>query len=157
MQIFYALNNPWPPSRFWRSPAVRRQADGTWQADAPVFAVEDVIFAFANVTYASGIRLSSSLAKSAVKGLSGVKPTLAWEPLIDDMQDCEDWRYGPAYTDPSMDTTFFTNWQGPNGEKGFTLNAAMWGGGEINFEFGTHKLGDPQWQGTRPGCAASRL
>ena len=147
VQIYYALNNPWPQSRFWREPEVSRPAGGAYIADAPFLAADDVIYAFANVTYASGIRLSSVLVRTAVRDLPGVKPTLRWSARIDEMRDFRDWRYGPAYTDPCIDSTFFRSWEGPGGERGFTLNAAMWGGGDINFEFGTNKLNDPQWRG----------
>jgi len=147
VQIYYALSNVWPQSRFWRSTSTRRREDGVFVADAPFIAADDVIHAFANVTYASGVRLSSSLIKVVARDLPGVKPTLTWEPVIDDMSDGEDWRYGPAYTDPTSDASYFVTWQGPTGEKGFTLNPALWGGGEIAFDIGTHKIGDPQWRG----------
>jgi len=151
VHVFYALNNPWPQSRFWRDPSAAKNANGTWSANAPYFSTDDTLYVFANVTYPSGSELSSTLLKVSTKDLPGVKPTLAWEPMIDDMADSADWRYGPAYTDPSIGSQYFQDWQGLNGEKGFTLNPAMArqtaSSDTIAFDFGTHKIGDPQWRG----------
>jgi hypothetical protein len=79
--------------------------------------------------------------------LPAVKPTLGWQATIDDMQDEDGWRYLPAYTDPNVENRYFTSWTGPNGERGFTLNSRLWGGNALDFQFGTHKIGDPQWRG----------
>jgi hypothetical protein len=144
VQLYYALNTPWPQSRFWRSAPVSGFEGGVYTAEAPFFAADDVIFAFANVAYTSGVRLSSSLVRVAARDLPGAKPTLVWEPLIDDMHDGEAWRFGPAYTDPLLDAGYLMTWQGSNGERGLTLDPALWGG---TFDIGTHKIGDPQWRG----------
>lgn len=60
-----------------------------------------------------------------------------------------DWNWVPAYTDPNREgTTFFSPWEDPSGERGFTLDPAMFPRErEAAFYFGTRKIGDPQFNG----------
>lgn len=146
VKIYYALNNPWPQSRFWRDGATESRGDGLFAASAPVMHPLDVVYAFANVEYASGVVLTSNLLQLPVADLGEVKPTLKWQKLIDPMLDERDWCYEPAYTDPDTTTTFFRPWRGPDGEQGFTIDPAMMSK-ENEFTINTHKIADPQWRG----------
>ncbi|HEY2838721.1 MAG TPA: acetylxylan esterase, partial [Pirellulales bacterium] len=102
VDVYYALNNDWPMTRFWRSIAAERGADGVFTAAAPVLGADDTIYAFANVTYRSTIRISSRLLKQPVKELIGVRPTLVRTALVDTMETSADWCWVPAYTDPNQ-------------------------------------------------------
>jgi dienelactone hydrolase len=149
VDIYYCLNNDWPTTRFWRTcPTVRCEGD-SFAGDAPFLSEDDLLIAFANVSYRSGVRISSKLAKSSVRDLSGARPSLQREPLIDAMDTSTDWAWVPAYTDPCRDDAFFGPWTGPDGEQGFTLNTTTFNhAGATSYYFGTRKIGDPQFCGS---------
>ncbi len=149
--LYYCLNNDWPTTRFWRAvPGVRRE-EGAFLGPAPFLARDDVLFAFANVTYRSGIRVSSPLVRRAAADLPGARPTLERQALIDAMDTARDWNWVPAYTDPCRDDRFFAAWAGPGGERGFTLDPKTFNrAGPMSFHFGTRKVGDPQFRGAGP-------
>ena len=150
VEINYALNAPYSGCRFWRMAESSSKDDGTWQADAPVTAVSDTLYAFANVTYISGVTLSSTLIVQAAKELPGTTGTLTWQSQIDAMETEHKWYYVPAYTDPCITASYFQNWQAPDGTQCFTLNPAMWQDHEIQVHIATFALSDPQFQG-KPG------
>jgi len=156
VDIYYALNNDWPMTRFWRAAIAERGADGVFTASAPFLTADDTIYTFANVTCRSAIRLSSKLLKQPVKELAGARPTLVRTPLIDAMETAADWCWVPAYTDPNQgDTAFFEPWRGAGDEQGFTLDAKMFHHDHpMTFYFGTRKLGDPQYRASPAGAAA---
>lgn len=146
IRTYYALNGWVPTSRFWRLTDSQPDGDGSFMAQAPILSSTDTLFAFANVTYTSGITLSSLLITTPATNLCSVIPTLKHEALIDDMLDVNDWRFRPAYTDPCIDNTYFQDAQPVIGQPGFTLNLQTFRG-EINFDISTNKIGDPQWRG----------
>jgi dienelactone hydrolase len=149
VEVFYCLNNAWPTTRFWRTAAEAKRSNGTFTAVAPFPEITDTFFVFANVTYNSGVRISSRLLKQATIDITGAKPTLQRQTLIDAMDAATDWNWVPAYTDPCREDRFFTGWNGPNGESGFTLDPKTFGyGGAMHYYFGTRKIGDPQFRGT---------
>ena len=142
--VHYALSNPWPQSRHWRrAPAVPCE-DG-YRAETPYSSKDDTIHAIAAVKYRSGVKLSSRLVSREARFLHGTEPTLRAEPLIDPMEEIGSWYYGPAYTDPWRDDRYFEVWEGPSGERGFSLAPALFGD-PMTFEIATHQLGDPQWR-----------
>jgi dienelactone hydrolase len=148
VDVFYCLNNDWPTTRFWRTvPEVRREKDA-FIAATPFLAKTDTLYAFANVTFKSGVRLSSRLVKKPVAELPGAKPTLTRQTLIDAMDSYTDWNWVPAYTDPCREDRFFGDWKGPSGERGFTLDAKTFNhAGPTSYHFGTRKIGDSQFNG----------
>jgi len=162
VDVYYALNNDWPMSRFWRSAVAERGADGVFTAATPFLTADDVIYAFANVTYRSTIRLSTRLLKQPVKELAGTRPTLVRTSMIDAMDNADAWCWVPAYTDPNQgETAFFEPWRGAEGEQGFTLDSKMFHHDRpTTFYFGTRKIGDPQYRaastpvGAAPSAAA---
>lgn len=148
VRIYYALNNPWPQSRFWRD-AVSLERDGNkWRAEIPFMNKGDRLYIFANVRYRSGVHLSSLLQTANAGDLTPSAPTVKWSSMIDPMTDANDWFYFAAYTDPNIDQEYFIPWTDSTGEKGFTLNRELIGAGEARFQIATHKPGDPQWRGT---------
>ena len=148
VDVFYCLNNDWPTTRFWRAvPEVHPEKDA-FIAATPFLAETDTLYAFANVTFKTGVSLSSRLVKKSVADLPGVKPTLKREALIDAMDSYTDWNWVPAYTDPCREDRFFGDWKGPAGELGFTLDAKTFNlAGPTSYYFGTRKIGDSQFNG----------
>ena len=137
---FYGLNNPWPTSRFYRTAVATEKEGASYVCSAPIMAANDTLYAFANVTYGSGIHLSTRLSIVSAAGLAGVRPTLHRSALIDAMDDDQAWFWWLAGTDPLNQTALIQPWTGPNGERGFTH--AQPGG----FSFATTALGDAQFQ-----------
>ena len=147
VDIHYCLNNDWPTTRFWRTVPSTRHGN-SFTGAAPILNRNDVLFAFANVTYKSGLRISSTLLKQDASKLAGAKATLARTAMIDSMESSRDWSWVPAYTDPCRDDRFFEEWKGPTGERGFTLDRKTFNhAGGMIFHFGTRKIGDPQFHG----------
>jgi hypothetical protein len=138
--IYYGLNNPWPASRFYRTVNTTATGKGEYSGDAPITGTDDKIFAFANVTYESGIRLSTRLVTVAAKDLPKVQPTLKRTPLIDTMEDDRAWFWWLAGTDPVNQQRLLQTWKGPQGQEGFTH------GPPGAFSFATNILSDPQFQ-----------
>jgi dienelactone hydrolase len=148
VDIYYCLDRGWPTGRFWRMIAdVRREGD-VFVGDSPFFSREDMLCAFANVTHKTGVRISSRLAKQPAISLSGARPTLDWQSTIDEMETDTAWNWVPAPTDPTRESgTFFGEWRGADGERGFTLDPQMFPReGPMGFYFGSRKIGDPQFR-----------
>ena len=146
IRTYYALNGFVPSSRFWRLVQTQPDENNTFTAEAPILSPTDTLFAFANVTYKSGVTLSSLLITTQATTLCSVGSTLKPDALIDDMADFQDWRFRPAYTDPCIDATYFQDTRPLIGQAGFTPNLEMFQG-EIHFDISTNKIGDPQWRG----------
>jgi len=138
--IHYGLNNRWPTSRFYREVTPLEISSADYTGVAPILAVDDTIYTFANVAYRSGIHLSTRLIAVAAGDLHGVRPTLVRRALIDPMDDDRAWFWWLAGTDPLNPRELFRSWTGPQGERGFTH--ASTGG----FSFATAALGDPQFK-----------
>jgi dienelactone hydrolase len=146
VDVFYCLNNDWPTTRFWRTAHGAARIDDSFTASVPFLNETDTFFAFANVSYKSGIRISSPLVKRNASEIPGAKPTLQRQTLIDAIDSFTDWNWVPAYTDPCREDRFFTSWKGPNGERGFTLDPKTFGyAGAMHYYYGTRKIGDPQF------------
>lgn len=147
VDAYYCLNNDWPTTRFWRTVTGVRREKEEFLGPAPYLARTDVLFVFASVTYKSGVRISSRLARREAD-LPETKPTLERQTLIDEMDSAANWNWVPAYTDPCRDDRFFADWSGAAGERGFTLDPTTFNrAGPMTFYFGTRKLGDPQFCG----------
>ena len=63
VDAYYCLNNDWPTTRFWRTVTGVRREKEEFLGPAPYLARTDVLFVFASVTYKSGVRISSRLAR----------------------------------------------------------------------------------------------
>ncbi len=130
VHIYYSVD-PDPRARFWRS-AVAKKTGATWTAKLPILALDEPLFAFANIAYqlkksesepyaqpTEQYAISSKLHAAVPKDLqlNDVKATDKPDPMIDD---------------------FSHGWQ-----DWYLLEA----GNPHHWEFSTRKLGDPKWQG----------
>ncbi len=154
VDTYYCLNEPASVRRFWREGLNTRKEGQRYVADTPFMSSGDRIYAFANVTYSSGEKVSSRLAELATRLSPGLQPTLRREALIDSMGTSAHWYWVPAYPDPKIYESYFRPWRGPDGELGFTVAPFecdnppfVMKDGTLKFDFGTHKIGDPQWRG----------
>jgi dienelactone hydrolase len=135
VHIYYSLD-PDPRARFWRG-ADSSRSGNAWIAKLPIVAVEQPLFAFANVEYrlpesesepyarkTERYCLSSLLCLATSDDLkkAGVKATDAATPVIDDFKN--GWR----------------DW--------YRLEV----GNPHHWEFSTRKLADPKWQGQPRQC-----
>ncbi len=80
---YYGINNPWPTSRFYRTIRMTKSNAGEYSGAAPRSKEDDTLYYFANVTYRSGISLSTRLNKSSVKELGNIQSTLQPTAQID--------------------------------------------------------------------------
>src|SRR4051812_26005346 len=76
VEIFYALNNTCPRSRFWRGINQVKNDKTSWTGEAPFLDPQDVIFTFASVTYPGGVKMSSGMLRVPVSGLAKANPSL---------------------------------------------------------------------------------
>ena len=123
VRIYYSVD-PDPRARFWRSAEAKKSGD-TWIAKLPIQAVDQPLFAFANVAYplkkseSEPYAISSMLHTAVPADLkkADVKATDKPNPMIDD---------------------FSHGWQ-----DWYLLEA----GNPHHWEYSTRKLTDPKWQG----------
>jgi hypothetical protein len=141
VRVHYGLNNPWPVSRFYRTATATpaRAGAAEYAAAVPILADDDTLYAFANVAYRGGVRLSTRLVRASAKDLPGVRATLRRSDVIDPMTTPDAWFWWRAGTDPMDDTEMYPAWTGPAGERGFTH------GPPSVFSFATVALGDAQF------------
>src|SRR5262249_37662781 len=107
----------------------------------------DDLRAFANVTYASGICLSSKL----VHGIPGqhgkATSTLSWSAaLAPEIGPVEHWTYPNGYTDPSLDWSHLEYGNDPTVGPFVGFNAEHLGE-PVDARFCSHIVGDLQYQG----------
>ena len=131
---------------------------GGFTGPAPFLAANDVLYAYANVSYRSGVRLSSRLVTRPAAELAGVKPTLERQALVDAMDTSRDWSWVPAHTDPCREDRFFAGWDGPAGERGSTLDPetfprpGRWPSTSAPARWATRSLAGPAG---RPCCSTT--
>lgn len=145
VEIYYGLGDRMPQARYWRFATSVRE-DQVWQADAPVMNPWEPLVAFANVTYADGVCLSSNLAR-AIPGQLGkaratLTPSLEWTQGRDGL---EYWFFTSGYTDPTRDDTYLSIERTAD-PPALTLNPKLFGD-SMNFSISTHLVGDPQFIG----------
>jgi hypothetical protein len=146
VDLFYALRDRMPQARFWRRVDGTREGDA-WRAELPVLDNADPVFLFANVVYASGASLSSTLERAIPAQLGPARATLQWTPTLDQGRDgLEGWFYTAAYTDPNVDWPILRT--EPDGEGGRCLGLVPERFGDpIEFSLSSHQMNDPQWEG----------
>ena len=153
VDVFYALRDRMPQARFWRRSAATRTGNG-WRALLPVMDTGDLLFAFANVSYHSGVSLSSTLLRETPRQLGAARATLRWSPIQEHGRDgLEGWFYTAAYTDPNVDWSILKVEREPAGAPYLALDGDRFGD-PLEFSLSTHLLNDPQWEG-RDGYALS--
>jgi dienelactone hydrolase len=145
VDVYYALGDKRPQVRFWRSASAARQGH-EWRAMLPVMDTWDDLRVFANVTYRSGVCISTLLRHVVPAHLGKARPTLNWSPALEHGDGIEHWKFLGAYTDPALG---WTHLRPGRDEKvgpfiGFNTERL---GDPLPVQLYTHILGDPQFQG----------
>lgn len=149
VDIYYALGDKRPTTRFWRRVEAARQGDA-YRAALPVIDVWDDVRAFANVTYRSGVCLSTPLRHAIPMQLGKATATLTPQDRIEHgAKGLEHWKFLGAYTDPTVDWTHLRIGKDKQVGPFVTFNAERMGD-PIPAQLYSHIIGDPQFQG-RPG------
>jgi dienelactone hydrolase len=153
VDVYYALGDKRPQVRFWRRAEGTRQ-EKEWRATLPVVDAWDDLRAFANVTYRSGVCLSTPLRYAIPEQLGKARATLTWRQALEHGADGLDhWKFLGAYTDPWPDWEYLQTGRDEKIGPFITFNAEHLGD-PVPVQLYTHILGDPQFQG-RPGMALS--
>jgi hypothetical protein len=155
VKVFYSLNEEKISSRFWRhitaeKPSGMLNASGEkvglgYSVELPVSSTSDSLVAYVNARYHSGATVSSMLLQGRNSDIKKSVPKLRRKLRIDPMVTDEYWGYVGSYTEPNKGLSYFKPWAGADGEKGFTLNPAMFAKDEMKFWIGTAALNDPQY------------
>ena len=142
VDVWYALGQTNPMARHWRLVQAERAGD-IWSAELPVLDVEQRLYAFASVGY-STLTLTSDQHAATPRQLGAAQATDRATRLIDDFAGgLQAWVRPASYTDPDRDTTYLRPGRGPDGRPALVHESTT--GGHV--QVGTHKLGDPAWQG----------
>lgn len=138
--LYDAVANRNPKNRYWRTVTGRSDV-GAWSARLPVLDVNQPLFAFANVTYQSGVCLSSNLITVIPAKLGKAMATDTRSPDIDNGSDGLDgWVTQSPATDPIPPVpSLLRTATGPEKKSGLTTTTAI--------PIITHKVGDPKWTG----------
>ncbi|MCM2374906.1 alpha/beta hydrolase family protein [Aporhodopirellula aestuarii] len=143
IEVYYALENPFSVNRNWRTVTVENR-DGSVMARTSVMNADKYLFAFANITYASGAVISSPLLAVIPSSLGEVTTTAAPSRKFYDGSDGLDgWVCSSPGTDPipALARTPLKVATGPNGLSGFTTY-------ERGSPF-TYAPGDPEFRAPR--------
>ena len=124
VEVFYALENPYSVNRHWRDGQVR-ESDDTYLASTPVMNVDEYLFIFANVTYKSGIVISSPL-QAVIPAELGAVATMGAPSRVfyEGSEGLDGWVCPSWGTDPipvHAQKRLMTA-VGPEGKPGFTVD-----------------------------------
>jgi len=145
VDFYYSLNDKPPPNRFWRT--AKSKADGSaWQASLEVLDAWEKLVAFANVTYKSGICLTTNLAQTVPGQLGKARATLRQREPFEPRAVADSWVYATAYTDPSVSKQFLSVEDFPDRPAVVVLNKEIFGD-QIHVNLASHIIGDPQFAG----------
>lgn len=143
---YHALGDKRPSARFWRESGGHRQTN-SWRAALPVMDTWDDLFCFANLTYRSGVCLSTPLRHAVPAQVGNAKATLAWQAAIEHGTDgVGHWKFLGGYTDPCDDWTHLETGKDDTIGPFLGFNAEHLGD-PVLVQIYTHILGDPQFQG----------
>lgn len=140
VQIYYALENPFTVNRHWRD-AVAVKKGETYRAELPVMNSDEYLFAFANITYKSGVVLSSKL-EAVIPEKIGAKVSISKpnRTFYDGEEGLAGWVCSSPGTDPvpGLIKQPLKMVVGPDSKKGFTFDARRtpW----------TYAPGDPEFR-----------
>lgn len=153
--LYYALGDKRPPTRFWRrSDAARSGSE--YLATAPVMDTWDDVYAFANVTFKSGVCLSTALVHAIPAQLGKARATLAWQANLEQGPGGIDHlKFHGAYTDPSVDWMHLRIDRDEHAGQTIGFNPDL--GDPLPFQLYTHILGDPQFQGPAGALLAFQI
>ncbi len=133
VHIYYSVD-PDPRARFWRSAEAKKSGD-TWTAKLPILAVDQPLFAFANVAY--------PLKKAESEPYARPTEQYAISSLLHTVVPADLMKVNVKATDKAdlVIDDFSHGWQ-----DWYLLEP----GNPHHWEFSTRKLTDPKWQG-QPG------
>ncbi len=142
VEIFSGLENPYAVNRHWRSGDVRHP-DGVYTATTPVMNAKEYLFAFANITYQSGVVLSSPLA-AVVPATLGAVATIEKPNRVfyDGAEGLGTWTSNSLGTDPipANVVTRMAAVTGPEGKPGIQIERVA----PLNYA-----PGDPEFRAPR--------
>jgi hypothetical protein len=144
IDVFYSLGDKPPPNRFWRSVRVSHE---TTPPTARLEVVDpwEPLTAFANVRYASGVCLTTNLARVVPARLGKARGTLA-SGALNRQTIADGWVYATAYTDPHVSKRFVLVRQDSERGPVVLVNPEIFGE-KIQVNLVSHVLGDPQFAG----------
>jgi hypothetical protein len=146
VEVFYALGDKRPQARFWRTGRVNQRGP-RWESALPVLDPWDDLRAFANVTYTSGVCLSSPLRHVIPAQIGKARATLAPSRSLEQgEQGLDHWTFTNGYTDPLHDWSYLETGHDETAGPYVTF-AAQHLGDPIDARLSTHLIGDPQYQG----------
>lgn len=146
VSAYYCLGEKRPQARYWRTASVARTAAG-WQAQLPVVDVWDDLRAFANVTFKSGVCLSTPLGHVIPAQLGKALPTLSpGHKLEDGSNGLDPWVFTNGYTDPSLDWSYLEFGRDERVGPYVTFNLKAFGD-PIEARLSSHIVGAPGSQG----------
>ena len=155
VELFYSLGDRLPAARYWRSVELSETTAGL-QYSTPIKNLDEPLLAFANVTYQSGVTLSSNMPTVLPRDLpatpsSPVRATLEWTPeLADALGKFDNWFFTAGSTDPTRKINYLVTETDDGGPYLTHDPELLPHGGPVQFS--THIVGDPQHIG-RPGDA----
>jgi hypothetical protein len=147
VEVFYTLGEKPPPNRFWRR-AETLKSKRSWQARLPVLKTGDPLRAFANVSYRSGVCLSTNLTRSIPDRLGATRASLAWSasPAPEPTVPGAPFVFATANTDPNVSPAYFLKSDDPSRPEAVCINLAVFGK-RINLAIVSHYIGDPAYTG----------
>ena len=147
VEVFYTLGEKPPPNRFWRR-AETLKSKRSWQARLPVMKTGDPLRAFANVSYGSGVCLSTNLTRSIPDRLGATRASLAWSasPAPEPTVPGAPFVFATANTDPNVSPAYFLKSDDPSRPEAICINPAVFGK-RINLAIVSHYIGDPAYTG----------
>ena len=139
VEVFYAIKNAYPLSRYWRDATVRKKKLH-WLATLPVLNTKHRLFAFANVHYRAGFALTSNFEAVIPADLGRARATDKRDMTIADFKTGLDGFITHSTTpDPCVFLSGLVRAKGPGARHG--IRQKHW------CAIITHKIGDPRWQG----------
>jgi dienelactone hydrolase len=147
VEVFYTLGEKPSPNRFWRR-APTSKSTRSWQAALPVIRTGDPLRAFANVSYQSGVCLSTNLARAIPDRLGAARASLAWSasPAAEPDEPGAPFVYATANTDPNASIAYLRKSDDPDRPNAVCINPSVFGE-RINFAIVSHYIGDPGYSG----------
>lgn len=151
VQLYYAVENPDPKSRFWRSNLAPDHSGDTYESTAPIFNPKEPMYAYANVHYMNGVCLSSNLVAITPNQLGMAKATDSHVNVIDDFRfGDQDWVTSSPSTDPLPQfSSLLRMVQGPKATPAISTT--------MPASIITRKIGDPKWRGASHFCLQFRV
>ena len=147
VDLYYCLNTDWPPSRFWRTVAdVRREGDA-FVGRAALYAPGRHVLRLWQRHLSIG--RSNQLADAQEGGRGTARSTAYARASAADRCDGRRNRLAlrAGLRRSASGQILFHRLEGPDGQRGFTLNPKMYDYREkMSYYFGTCKVGDPQFR-----------